>query len=138
MTPEERWSLLASAGQVALEDLANRILAEAAVEIVTGPEVRSIPLRLTNNTGDRVVLGHLACTRATVLLQGVRGDGLRTGRDLVGALAAAVCDAEVERGGHRTPEVLQLCGKTAAVLDRSRSEEAALVEATRLGDPDDA
>ncbi|WP_250448162.1 phosphonate C-P lyase system protein PhnG, partial [Actinotalea sp. C106] len=99
---ESRYEALATAEPAALEALADAILAGApvpTVEVVAGPETVTAPVRtpVPATGGATAVLGHVALTTCTVLLGGTRGDGIRSGRDLPGALAAAVCDAEAER-----------------------------------------
>lgn len=134
MTPEESASLLAAADASELEQLADEILAGAArTSGLAGPEVVSTPLRLPSNTGELVVIGHVTLTTCRIELDGVRGDGLRPGRDLVGALAAAVCDAEITRGGRQADRVVQLCARTAEARRAELDQLARLVASTRIG-----
>lgn len=146
---ERRYEALAAAPGPELEALADRILAglpDGGVEVLAGPEVGAGPVRLAvpGTAAGTVVVGQLAVTRATVSLAGgvgppgadrVRGDGLRPGRDLTGALAAAVCDAEAGRGGPLAPAVEHLVA--GVLLDRAeaRRREAEIVAATRLAGP---
>lgn len=135
MTPETRMEALTLAGADALERLADEILATGvAVAVTAGPESVSAPVRVpVPGTDDTtVVLGHVALTRCTVELDGVRGDGVRTGYDPAGAVAAAICDAECERPGSLSPRVEELC--RAALGERSGRgrERARSVATTRL------
>ena len=82
-----------------------------------------------------VVLGHVALTRCTVLVDGTRGDGLRVGYDLPGAVAAAICDAECERDGTLSARVHDLCRAAQCADARRRSERADLVAMTTLDEP---
>lgn len=135
MRPEERFEALAAADVDTLERLADEILACGIdVSIFAGPESVSAPVRVAvpGQADTTVVLGHVALTRCTVLLDGVRGDGLRTGYDLPGAVAAAICDAECERDGTLSPRVHDLCRTAQGAAAQSRSERANLVAATTL------
>ena len=79
--------------------------------------------------------GHIALTRCTAHVDGVRGDGIRAGHDLTGALAAAICDAECERGGSLSPRVHELCRSAQTEAARRRSERADLVAMTTMEEP---
>jgi alpha-D-ribose 1-methylphosphonate 5-triphosphate synthase subunit PhnG len=136
MTPEERYEALAEAEATALERLADEVLAAGArAEVVAGPEVVTAPIRVPvpgtrSTTG---VVGHATLTMCTVELGGVRGDGCRRGHDLSGAVAAAVCDAEVERDGPRAGEVVELVRRSAGDRRARWAERAHQVELTRVG-----
>ena len=133
MTPEERYELLGAADGVQLEAIADAVLAGGApVTVLTGPEVVTAPLRLpVPGAAATAVIGHVALTSCTVEVGGIRGDGCRPGRDLQGALAAAICDAEAERTGPLAGQVGVLLADTVADRDRRLNELAAVVEATR-------
>jgi alpha-D-ribose 1-methylphosphonate 5-triphosphate synthase subunit PhnG len=138
MRAEQRFEALADAEVGALEALADDILAGGVeVSVTAGPESVSAPIRVpVPGSGDTtVVLGHVALTRCTVTLAGTRGDGMRSGYDLVGAVAAAVCDAEYERNGPLTGRVHELCRAAEQARVREGIEQAALVAMTRLGEP---
>jgi alpha-D-ribose 1-methylphosphonate 5-triphosphate synthase subunit PhnG len=138
MTPEHRFEALAAADGRALETLADEILADGVdVSVAAGPESVSAPVRVgVPGSGDTtVVLGHVALTRCTVLVDGTRGDGLRVGYDLPGAVAAAICDAECERGGTLSARVHDLCRDAQGADARRRSERADLVAMTTLDEP---
>ncbi len=135
MRAEERFEALAAADVEVLEALADEILAGGFdVSVTSGPESVSAPVRVgvpgAGNT--TVVLGHVALTRCTVLLDGIRGDGIRAGYDLPGAVAAAICDAECERGGPLSPRVRDLCRSARDNRARIRAERADLVAMTTL------
>ncbi len=132
MTAEARFEALAAAPRSELAALADRALAsDVPVEVRAGPEVATIPLRLPvpGTTRTTVVVGHVAVTTCTVTLDGVRGDGARPGRDLAGAVAAAVCDAEVERGGGQAAAVGAL---VARVEQERRAEDRRLAREVAL------
>ena len=135
MRPEERFEALATADVQALESLADEILAGGVdVSVSSGPESVSAPVRgAVPGQGDTtVVLGQVALTRCTVLLDGISGDGLRAGYDLPGAVAAAICDAECERDGTFSSRVHDLCLATHGAVAQRRSERADLVAMTTL------
>jgi alpha-D-ribose 1-methylphosphonate 5-triphosphate synthase subunit PhnG len=135
MTAERRLEDLAAADVGALEHLADEILAEGtAVSVTSGPESVSAPIRIavpgTDDTS--VVLGHVALTRCSVEVGGIRGDGVRAGYDLVGAVAAAICDAECERAGPHSARVDELCRAAQQQRAHRARERADLVATTRL------
>lgn len=137
MSADQRYSALRAVSLETLERLADSILADGAeVEVVAGPEVCSAPVRVPIDGDDRAtsVLAHVALTTCTVRLGGTRGDAVRTGRDLVGALAAAICDAEVERSGRWSSEVAALVRDVESTHARAARARASLVAATRLGE----
>lgn len=139
MTPlsaaAERYEALVAADPVRLVELADTILATGVVVAVTeGPETVSAPVRVRAPwaADSSTVLGHVVLTRCAVTLDGVRGDGIRTGRDLPGAVAAAVCDAECGRGGPHADEVLLLCAATRVSQTRTQDQRGRTVAATRV------
>jgi alpha-D-ribose 1-methylphosphonate 5-triphosphate synthase subunit PhnG len=138
MRAEHRFEALANADARALEALADEILAGGAdVSVTSGPESVSAPVRIGVPASDdtTVVLGHVALTRCTVLVDGTRGDGIRVGYDLPGAVAAAICDAECERQGAVTARVVDLCRAAQDAEARRRAQRANLVAMTTLDEP---
>ena len=138
MRPEHRFEALATAEAHALETLADEILAGGVdVSVAAGPESVSAPVRvgIAGSDDTTVVLGHVALTRCTVLVDGTRGDGLRVGYDLPGAVAAAICDAECERDGTLSVRVHDLCRAAQAADRQRRSERADVVAMTTLDQP---
>ena len=138
MRPEARMEALSDADARALERLADDILATAVpVSVIAGPESVSAAVRVPIPGADdtTTVLGHVALTRCTVELAGTRGDGIRAGYDPAGAAAAAICDAEYERGGPHSERIEELC-RTALYARAERGRERAeLVAMTRLEQP---
>lgn len=136
MTPEERYEALSEAEGAALEHLADDVLAAGArIEVISGPEVVTAPIRVPvpGTRSTTAVVGHAALTMCTVELDGVRGDGCRPGHDLSGAVAAAVCDAEVERHGPRADAVVGLVHRSTAQRRDRWAERAHHVDLTRVG-----
>jgi alpha-D-ribose 1-methylphosphonate 5-triphosphate synthase subunit PhnG len=137
MRAEHRFEALATADARSLEALADEILAcGVEVSVTAGPESVSAPVRVTvPGSGDTTVLGHVALTRCTVFVGGTRGDGLRAGYDLPGAVAAAICDAECERRGAFSERVHELCQTAQHIDARRKAERADLVAMTTLDQP---
>lgn len=138
MNPEERLHALTAAEAGVLEALADEVLSlDVDVSVMAGPESVSAPVRVPvpGSGGTTVVLGHVSLTRCTVLLDGARGDGLRVGYDLRGAVAAAICDAECERAGPHSDRVTALCRAVQETEAGRRSERAALATMTALEEP---
>lgn len=136
MTPEERYEALGHADAQALSSLADRILAAAQeVEVVAGPEAVTAPVRLPvpGTASTTAVIGHVALTTCTITVDSTRGDGCRRGRDLPGAVAAAVCDAEAARGGPLAAAVSDLAAAASRDRVEARRQRALAVELTRLG-----
>jgi alpha-D-ribose 1-methylphosphonate 5-triphosphate synthase subunit PhnG len=136
MNAERRYAALSTAGSADVELLADRILAHGpSIRMIAGPQVVTAPIRypVAGPGRSTSVLGHIALSTCAVALDDTRGDGVRRGRDLVGAVAAAVCDAEVERGGRFASEVIALCAAAETVLAREGRSRASLVSATRIG-----
>jgi alpha-D-ribose 1-methylphosphonate 5-triphosphate synthase subunit PhnG len=137
MRAEHRFEALGGADAHALEALADEILAGGAdVSVAAGPESVSAPVRVAvPGSDDTTVLGHVALTRCTVLVDGTRGDGFRVGYDPPGAVAAAICDAESERRGALSDRVHGLCREAQLAEVRRRAERADLVGMTTLDEP---
>lgn len=138
MNAERRFEALAAAHGEALEALADEILAAGVtVSVTAGPESVSAPIALpVPGTQDTtVVLGHVALSRCTVLVAGIRGDGIRAGHDPVGAVSAAILDAECERAGPLSQRVYELCVAAESARAGTAAERARLVAMTRTGEP---
>lgn len=137
MTPEDRYGALAAADRAALLALADQILAAepGTVSVLEAPTPGIGALRLPAPAGGSFVVGHVVLTTGAVDLAGHRGDGIRSGRDPEGALAAAVCDAEAERHGPQADAVAALVERTQAEQRADADATARLVDATRLGAP---
>ena len=112
MNAEGRYTALSTAESGDVELLADRILADGpSIRMIAGPRSSRHPSGIRS----RVRAGRPACWAtspsppAPWRSTGAGGDGVRRGRDLAGAVAAAVCDAEAERGGPFAPEVVALC-----------------------------
>jgi alpha-D-ribose 1-methylphosphonate 5-triphosphate synthase subunit PhnG len=135
-TAEARYEALASAPEEPLRNLADTILAaERLIEVLAGPEVVALPLRWRRGDDSHVV-GHAVVTRCSIALGGVRGDGIRPGRALEAAVAAAVCDAEAERGGPLQTSVAELVADARHRTAARAAREAEIVRTTTLGQPD--
>ncbi len=136
LSPDELYGALAHADNDELVSLADLILeTPATLTLVAGPSVVSSPLRLAMPGGEgTVVVGHVALTSCEVALDGVRGDGIRTGRSLEGSLAAAICDAEVQRVGRHANAVIDLARTTLLAMRVSEQGRADATRRTRIGE----
>ena len=129
MNREERAGWLAVATPEELVELADRCLADGVRPVVSlPPEVGCVAVQVREPVGrERFLLGDVLACRAEVELDGVRGWSMRLGDDRAAALAAAVCDAEVEAGRPAAAAVLELCRRVAArAAAAERAEWAAL------------
>lgn len=127
MTPlsrAERCELLATAPTQRLLDVADSCLDGAPpIDVVTGPEVGTVLMTVREPIeASRFHLGDVLVTRTTVDHRSARGWAMRMGDDRAGSLAAAICDAEVEAGGHNAAAVEALCRDVA---EQHRAERAA-------------
>jgi alpha-D-ribose 1-methylphosphonate 5-triphosphate synthase subunit PhnG len=121
---EERAALLALARPDELVGLADACLADGVVpRVLRAPEVGCVATQVTEPiAGERFLLGDVLAVQAEVELGGTRGWAMRLGDDRVAALAAAICDAEVQAGRPHAEDVLALCGRVA---DREAAADAA-------------
>lgn len=127
-----RSELLAVADGDELVALADRCIAAAGEPtLLAGPEVGSIVLTVREPVeATRLHLGDVLVTRSEVEHRRVRGWAMRMGDDRASALAAAICDAELEAGGPEAGAVADLCRRTADRLRAERAEEWAALRPT--------
>ncbi|HEV3187597.1 MAG TPA: phosphonate C-P lyase system protein PhnG [Acidimicrobiales bacterium] len=136
LSTDELYEALARANRDELVALADLILeTPSSLELVAGPSVVSSPIRLSMPGGTgTVVIGHVAMTSCEVSLDGVRGDGIRSGRSLEASIAAAICDAEVERDGKFVDRVHDLALATLRQLHLNEERRALATQLTKIGD----
>lgn len=133
MQRERRAELLTLARSADIVPLAERCIALSPVKVLAGPEVGMVMLQVREPVvRERFYLGEVLVTRAEVDRSGTRGWAMRMGDDRVATLAAAICDAEVERGGEMAAEILELCERTAHEVERRRATEWTDIEPTRV------
>jgi alpha-D-ribose 1-methylphosphonate 5-triphosphate synthase subunit PhnG len=127
-----RADLLAEADQRLLVELADACLAGAGPPtLITGPEVGTVLMTVREPVeATRFHLGDVLVTRAEVEHRGSRGWAMRMGDDLAAALAAAICDAEVEANGPFCTDVDDLCRHTSAIRSIRRAAEWEELSAT--------
>jgi alpha-D-ribose 1-methylphosphonate 5-triphosphate synthase subunit PhnG len=103
-----------------LLDLAEAVLADSAITVITPPRVGMMMLRLREPVvGEVFNAGEVLVTEAHVALGEWQGYAMRLGREPAAALAAAVLDAAVEAGHPLTPRILDgLAALAAAEQDR--------------------
>lgn len=116
LTRERRAELLSVADREALIDLAELCVSSGPDPQVTVPvEVGTVAMVVREPVvHDRLILADVLVTRAEVSWEAGAGWAMRLGDDRPAALAAAVCDAEVEAGRARSAEVETLCRAAAA------------------------
>ena len=120
-----RSELLSTADGRAVVELAEACVAAAGEPVlIAGPEVGMVVMTVREPVeATRFHLGDVLVTRAEVEHRNERGWAMRTGDDRLVALAAAICDAEVEAGGPEAGAVLELCRLTEAALADARRRE---------------
>lgn len=125
LSREQRCELLAEAPADAVIRLAEACLAGAPSPVVVHPaETGTVVLQVREPVeGIRFDLGDVLVTRAQVRWAGHDGWAMRPDDDRIATLAAAVLDAEVERGGPRAGDVTGLCASVAASLAEDRRRE---------------
>ncbi|MDO5498341.1 MAG: phosphonate C-P lyase system protein PhnG [Propionibacteriaceae bacterium] len=117
-----RW--LAETNRADLIRVADEVLSSADIEIVRGPEVGTVATQIREPiAGTRFLLGDVLVSSAEVLLDDTPGWGMRLGADAEAALAQAVCEAELARGGGLAGQLRQLCADIAAVRRMERAAE---------------
>ncbi|MGW3955974.1 phosphonate C-P lyase system protein PhnG [Streptomyces sp. NPDC004752] len=130
---ERRSELLAAADTGALLELAERCLNRNEFRVEMPPRTGLVLLQLRDPiTGERFYLAEVVVTEATVESNGHTGWSLRMGTDRLAALAAAVCDVEIEAAGPWADEVVALCTHTAAAADERDKQEEALMRLTDM------
>jgi len=124
---------LAAMSERALEMLADRVLADARIAVVAGPQVGVAPLRLPAPAGGgSTVVGRVVLTTCEVAVEGCRGDGVVSGRRPRAALAVAICDAECERRGAGATEVERSARRALDAERTKRAVEGASIARTRV------
>ncbi|MFF0457831.1 phosphonate C-P lyase system protein PhnG [Nocardia africana] len=128
MNRERRSELLATADAVALLELAERCLMRTQVRVQSPPRTGVVLLQLRDPiAGEPFDLTEVVASEALVESGGHTGWSLRLGTDRLAALAAAVCDVEVESAGALADEIVSLCEHTAQVAsERENRTEARL------------
>jgi alpha-D-ribose 1-methylphosphonate 5-triphosphate synthase subunit PhnG len=129
---EERAALLALARPEELVGLADACLADGAVpRVLRAPEVGCVATQVSEPiAGERFLLGDVLAVQAEVELGGSRGWAMRLGDDRAAALAAAICDAEVQAGRPHAADVLDMCGRVAARQAAAEADEWARLAPT--------
>jgi alpha-D-ribose 1-methylphosphonate 5-triphosphate synthase subunit PhnG len=123
---ERRCELLAASAPAQLVALADRCLEDGSfsLDLRSGPAIGTVALEVREPVlGQRFILGDVLVTSAEVEWRGKRGWATLLGRDRAAALAAAVCDAEVEAEGPLSAAVERLCADTEVALRAAAQEE---------------
>lgn len=123
MDRNRRFEILAQGEAEPLLTLAEAVLAETPVVVVTPPRVGMIMLRLREPVDGEVFnAGEALVTEAQVTLGGEQGYAMRLGRQPEATLAAAVLDAAVEAGHPLTAGILD---RLAELEQAERARQAA-------------
>jgi alpha-D-ribose 1-methylphosphonate 5-triphosphate synthase subunit PhnG len=129
LTQEDVAEALAIAAAGPLQRLAEAIVAGVEdLVVLDGPTVGTARYDVREPVESiRFGLTEVLVTRAEVELDGVGGWAMRLGDDRAAVLAAAVCDAEVQRQGPHAGDVLALCSLVRAdAADRNARRWAEL------------
>lgn len=127
---EQAAELLALIPPTDLMDLADLVLAQAtqagpeSVAITRRPEVGSVVVLVREPvSGHRFQLTDLVVSTAEVELGGQPGWAMRPGAHPEAALAQAVCEAELARGGPLAPRIAQRCDAVETARRTARAAE---------------
>lgn len=127
-----RSELLAMAELAPLLEVADRCIEDAGPPVLMiGPDVGMVMMTVHEPVeATRFHLGEVLVTRSEVEHLGTRGWSMRMGDDEVGAVAAAICDAEAGVGGIHTSAIDALCAATSERLAHERAAEWQTLEPT--------
>lgn len=107
-----------------LLEVADRVVANADLEVVRGPEVGTVATQVREPiAATRFLLTDLLVTSCEVRVDGTPGWAMRMGADPAAALAQAVCEAELQRGGDHADRLRVACGDAAETARRERAAE---------------
>jgi alpha-D-ribose 1-methylphosphonate 5-triphosphate synthase subunit PhnG len=109
MNRDKRFELIARANSERICEIAERILADTAVEVIKKPVGGMIMMRF-RDTAEKCVfnLGEVLVTEAEVRIDEELGYAMVMGRDPEAALAGAILDAAVGSGHPLAPEIIDL------------------------------
>ncbi|KAF5415877.1 MAG: phosphonate C-P lyase system protein PhnG [Euryarchaeota archaeon] len=109
MNRDKRFELIARANSEWICGIAERILADTAVEVIKKPVGGMIMMRF-KDTAEKCVfnLGEVLVTEAEVRIDEELGYAMIMGKDPEAALAGAILDAAVEAEHPLTPEIIDL------------------------------
>lgn len=129
---EEYAELLALADADQLIGLADAVLGGCArLEVTRAPETGSVVAVVREPvSGHRFQLADVVVSTAEVELDGNAGWSMRPGAHRQAALAQAICEAELARGGEYAPGVARLCESVALARRSAREAEWARLRTT--------
>ena len=133
MNRDERLSAISSANEDSLVDLADRVLSTLNVEVVRGPAVGLLMMRV-EEPSDRLVFNFTEVTvpEAEVNAGGERGYAMVMGRAPEKALAGAILDVAVELGHESAPEIERTLRSAMDSEQARRDSRLAEVAPTRV------
>ncbi len=129
MNRDKRFELIARADSERICKIAERILADTAVEVIKKPVGGMIMMRF-RDTAEKCIfnLGEVLVTEAEVRIGEELGYAIVMGRDPEAALAGAILDAAVGSGHPLAPEIIDLLrseeGRLKEELQKTWSEVA--------------
>jgi alpha-D-ribose 1-methylphosphonate 5-triphosphate synthase subunit PhnG len=133
MEREERLAAISYAEREILEDLADRVLEDLAVEVSRGPSVGLLMLR-GEEPSERLQFNfsEVTVSEAEVTANGHRGYAMVMGRQPEKALAGAVLDVALELG-HPASADIEVALRAALAAETARKRSAvASVASTRV------
>jgi alpha-D-ribose 1-methylphosphonate 5-triphosphate synthase subunit PhnG len=129
----QRFEIMAQGTAEPLLALAEAVLADTPVTVVTPPRVGMLMLRLREPVvGEVFNAGEVLVTEAQVMLGAHQGYALRLGREPAATLAAAVLDAAVEADHPLTPRILDGLRELAAAEGERQAAAWREVAPTRV------
>jgi alpha-D-ribose 1-methylphosphonate 5-triphosphate synthase subunit PhnG len=128
-----RFEVMAQGSPEPLLDLAEAVLAESEITVITPPRVGMVMLRLREPVvGEVFNAGEVLVTEAQVALGEQQGYAMRLGREPEATLAAAVLDAAVAAGHPLTPRILDGLAALAAAEQERQAAAWSAVAPTRV------
>jgi alpha-D-ribose 1-methylphosphonate 5-triphosphate synthase subunit PhnG len=133
MEREERLEAISYTEREILEDLADRVLEDLAVEVSRGPSVGLLMVR-AEEPSERLQfnVSEVTVSEAEVTANGQRGYAMVIGRQPEKALAGAVLDVALELGHPASSDIEQALRAGLVGEDRRRQAAVAGVAKTRV------
>lgn len=124
MDRNQRFEIMAQGQPEPLQALAEQVLVDTPVLVVTPPRVGILMLRLRESVDGLVFnAGEVLVTEARVALGEHQGYAMRLGRAIEATLAAAILDAAIEAGHPLTPLIMDSL-RALAAAEQERQQAA--------------
>ncbi|RZN38296.1 MAG: phosphonate C-P lyase system protein PhnG [Methanosarcinales archaeon] len=133
MNRDKRFELIARADSERICEIAERILADTAVEVIKKPMGGMIMMRF-RDTAEKCIfnLGEVLVTEAEVRINEELGYAMIIGKNPESALAGAILDAAVESGHPITPEIMDLLKSEELRINKELQKTWAKVATTKV------